>query len=161
MALAQFNDVRNDTPILAVRELKDLRAAGLRKVSPTVGAGILARRIPHVARLGIDHFRQLHTFVAAVLIGERRGFRRNRFIFAIREDEGVVAGTARRSGSGGPLTSACSTSALRSGCGCRLSTSVNGQSAAEPATTRASGWANAAARQADAHIDLVLEVIRT
>src|SRR5579859_162041 len=96
VALLHFDHVSNDAAVLAVRKHIDQRTAGLRIMTPTVGARILARGIPHIPRLRIGHLRQLLALAAGELVGQRRGIGWNRLVLAVRENEGIIAGTSRR-----------------------------------------------------------------
>src|SRR5271155_1010029 len=57
VALFHPYDVSHDASALAMRIFENLSRTGPRQASPTVGAGILARRIVNVSGLGIHHIR--------------------------------------------------------------------------------------------------------
>src|SRR5262245_18248499 len=121
-------------------------------MAPSIGAEILPRRIPDIARLGIEHLRLLDPRAAAILLRERRRCRRDRLLAAIREDERVEAGAARWSGH--------RRKAWRRRWWLRGTTGpVNRRPAIGEALVRPCHVAHASTREADPHIDLVLEVV--
>src|SRR5262245_28986663 len=121
-------------------------------MAPSIGSGILTRRLPDIARLGIEHLRLLDPRAAAILLRERRRCRRDRLVPAIREDEGVVAGAARRSGH-------CRKAWRRRWWLRGTAGPVNRRPAIGEALVRPCHVAHASTREADPHIDLVLEVV--